>query len=144
MEHLETFLAPFQFLVDPGKRIYWLYLLTALLAASVVVSFHQGGFNPKKQLKALFNTRYWLHQSSLLDVVLLFVNSLVRITLLIPFFDSRLVATILVGSFLQTHVGDSPSIEIPMVVIAVLFTMSFFVLEDLSRFTLHFFMHREG
>ena len=142
MEHLETFLAPFQFLLDPGKRIYWLYLLTALLAASAVVSLQQGGFKPKAQLKALFNTRYWLHQSSLLDVALLFVNSLVRITLLIPFFGSRLVATILVGSFLQTHVGDSPSIEIPMVVIAVLFTMSFFVLEDLSRFTLHFFMHR--
>ena len=142
MEHLETFLAPFQFLLDPGKRIYWLYLLTALLAASAVVSLQQGGFKPKAQLKALFNARYWFHKSSLLDVVLLFVNSLVRITLLIPFFGSRLAATILVGSFLQTYVGDSPSIELSMATIAILFTVSFFILEDLSRFTLHLLMHR--
>ena len=142
MEHIETFLAPLQFLLDPGKRIYWLYLLTALLAASAIISFHHGGFKPKEQLKALFDTRYWFHQSSLLDVVLLFVNSLMRITILVPFFGSRLVATILVGSFLQSNIGDSPSIEISMTTIAILFTVSFFVIEDLSRFTLHLLMHR--
>ena len=105
-------------------------------------SVHQGGFKPREQLKALFNARYWFHQSSLLDIALLFINSLVRITLLIPFFGSRLVATILVGSFLQTHLGDSPSIEISMTGVALLFTVSFFVIEDLSRFSLHLLMHR--
>ena len=144
MEHVETFLAPFQFLLDPGKRIYWLYLLTALLAASAIISFHHGGFKPKEQLKALFNARYWFHKSSLLDVVLLFVNSLVRITLLVPFFGGRLVATIVVGSFLQKNVGDSPSIELSMTSVAILFSLIFFILEDFSRFTLHFLMHRIG
>ena len=142
MEYLETFFAPFSFLLDPEKRIYWFYLLTSLIAASLVTSFHQKGFNAAQQIKALLNANYWLNRSTALDVVLLFTNSVIRLTLLIPFFGSRLVTTILVGSFLQTNVADSPSFDVPWYLIAILFSVTFFVTEDLSRFGLHLLMHR--
>ena len=142
MENLETFFAPFSFLLDPAKRIYWFYLMTSLIAASLVTALHQKNFNPIEQLKALMDLKYWLNRSSALDVALLFTNSLIRITFLIPFFGSRLAATILVGSFLQSSIGDSPSFDLPWYVIATLFSVLFFVVEDLSRFSLHLLMHR--
>ena len=128
--------------MDPAKRIYWFYLMTSLIAASLVTVYHQKNFSPTQQLKALINPKYWINRSTALDVVLLFTNSVIRITLLIPFFGSRLVATILVGSFLQSNIGDSPAFDLPWYVIATLFSVIFFVTEDLSRFSLHLLMHR--
>ena len=142
MDAFDTFLVPLSYLLDPEKRIYWVYLLTAVIAASAVTAYHQKRFDPIAQIRALFDLNYWLNRSSLVDLSLVFINTIIRLTLLVPFFGSRLVATILVGAFLQSYVGDSPSFEIPWYVIATLFSIMFFVTEDLSRFSLHMLMHK--
>lgn len=133
---------PAQFILDPSKRVYWVYLLSALTIASLAVSYQEGRFRPLKQLKSLFNSAYWFSRSSLVDFALMFFNSIMRLSLLIPTFGSHIAVTVLVGGFLQTHLGDAPHIDLPWYWIAIIFSTVLLLADDLSRFVLHFSMHR--
>ena len=139
---LDLVTAPVEFVFDSAKRVYWLYLLSALLIASYVVAKQAGKWQPREQLKSLFNGKYWFAKSSLLDYFLMFFNNAMRVLLLLPLFGSHLMLTILVGSFLQDNLGDAPELEMSWFFIALLFSTVFFVIEDLSRFLLHYCMHR--
>lgn len=141
-ELIELIATPAGFFLDAGKRVYWLYLLSALVIASIVVTIQSGKFDLKKQLASLFNPKYWFAKSSLYDVYLMMVNNALRVLLLIPLFGSHLALTIYVGSFFQDNFGDAPEIELNWFVIASLFTVTFFLVEDLSRFFLHYCMHK--
>ena len=137
----ELLAAPAEKFFDPSERVYWGYLLSALVVASAVVSFQEKRFRPLSQLRRLFNKSYWINTSTLYDLVLLFVNTILRITLLIPLFGSHVAVTVLVGGFLQDSLGDAPSIEMSWVWIAIAFSVSYLILDDLSRFLLHYCMH---
>lgn len=139
---LEVLTAPADFFMDAGKRVYWLYLLSALVVASLAVSIQEGRFDPAGQVKKLFDRRYWFARSSIFDVYLMLINSIVKISLLMPLFGSHLAATILVGAFFQDTFGDAPQFELGWFWIGLLFSTVFFIIEDLSRFCLHFCMHR--
>ena len=141
-ELFELIATPAGFFFDAGKRVYWLYLLSALVIASIVVTVQVGKFDLKSQLASLFNPKYWFAKSSLYDVYLMLVNNALRILLLVPLFGSHLALTIYVGSFFQDNFGDAPEIELNWFVIASLFTVTFFLVEDLSRFFLHYCMHK--
>ena len=133
---------PTDFLFDASKRIYWLYLLSSLVIASYVVARQTGSLQPLTQLRTLFNRDYWFGRSSLVDYFLMFFNNGTKILLLVPLFGSHLALTIFVGSFLQDSFGDAPEIAMNWFLIALLFSTVFFLVEDLSRFLLHFCMHR--
>ena len=71
---------PAQFFLDPAKRVYWLYLLSALVVASLAVTYQEGRFQPMEQLRSLVNPRYWFSKSSLYDLFLMIFNlSLIHI-----------------------------------------------------------------
>ena len=139
---LTDLLNPALFPLDPAKRIYWGCLLSSLLLASLVTAWRAGRLDLKNQLRHLFDRHYWINKSSLMDVSLMFVNNALRVLILIPALGSRLLATLVVGRFLQSQLGDAPSIELPWLAIATIFSVTFFVAEDGSRFFLHYTMHR--
>lgn len=135
-------MAPAEFFLNPSKRIYWIYLASALCIASFVVARQEGRFKPFEQLQRLVNPRYWLSLSSVYDVFLMVFNSVVRLGLLVPLFGSHLAITVLVGGSLQEYVGDAPRLDLGWFWIACLFSLTFLLVEDASRFGLHFCMHR--
>lgn len=139
---LDLLITPADFLFDSAKRVYWLYLLSAILIASSVVARQSGGLKPLVQLRSLFNPGYWFSKSTYLDYWLMFFNNGMKVLLLVPLFGSHLALTILVGSFLQDSLGDAPDLAMSWFFIALLFSAVFFVIEDLSRFLLHYCMHR--
>ena len=139
---LELLAAPAGFIFDSAKRVYWLYLLSALLIASCAVAWQSGRLQPVVQLKSLFNRNYWFSKSTFLDYFLMFFNNGLRIFLLVPLFGSHLVLTIMVGSFLQDTLGDAPDLAIGWFFIALSFSTAFLFVEDFSRFLLHYCMHR--
>ncbi|OUS28457.1 hypothetical protein A9Q99_13140 [Gammaproteobacteria bacterium 45_16_T64] len=143
MEYLiEGLLAPFAYPVDPSKRIFWGFLLSSLILASISVTVSQRSFSPKAQLAALVNPRYWFTRSSLVDVSLLFLNSVIRAVLLVPSFGVKLGATVIVASFLQSNLGDAPTLHTPIALIGLLYSACYFLTEDISRFTLHYLSHK--
>ena len=139
---LDFFTAPAEFFLDPSKRVYWVYLASALVVASFVVARQEGRFSPLAQLQRLVNPAYWFSRSSLYDVTLMIFNTVMRLGLLVPLFGSHLAITVLVGGTLQEYVGDAPRLELGWFWIASLFSVAFLVVEDASRFGLHVCMHR--
>ena len=137
----ELLAAPAEKFFDPSERIYWGYLLSALVIASAAISYQERRFKPLNQLRRLLNASYWFNKSTLYDVVLMVVNTIMRLTLLIPLFGSHVAVTVLVGGFLQDNFGDAPSIEFSWIWIAIAFSFSYVILDDLSRFLLHYCMH---
>lgn len=134
-------LAPANYVLEPGRRLFWVFLLSALILASLVVTWQQQRFDLKSQLKALFNRDYWLQRSTAEDIGWLTANSLIRLLLLVPLLGSHLAATILVGAALQQVLGDAPDLGWSLFWIGASYTLVFFVAEDVSRFALHRWMH---
>lgn len=139
---LNTVMSPLLMPTDPGRRLFWLFILSALLLASIAVSLQQKRFDPVAQCRALLNRRYWFNRSTITDYSLLIGNNLLRALLIVPLLGGHLAGTIAVGSWLQTSLGDPPSLALPLTVIAISYTLLFFIFEDLSRFLLHMTMHK--
>lgn len=138
----DILLAPLEFTLDPAKRIYWACLLSSALLASLAVAVQAGRFDLTAQLRSLLDGRYWLHASTATDVGMLFLNHATRVLVFVPAVGARLGATLVVGRFLQQHVGEAPELAWPWLVIASVYSVAFFVAEDASRFCLHLAMHR--
>ena len=51
----ELLAAPAEKFFDPSERIYWGYLLSALVIASAAVSYQERRFKPLNQLRRLLN-----------------------------------------------------------------------------------------
>ena len=143
---METFIAllaaPLDYIVDPSRRLYWLFIFSALVMASIAVTIQQQRFDLRYQLQGLFNRSYWLNRSTLVDVQLLLANNLIRALLLVPLLGSHLAGTIFVGNVLQGNFGDAPTLAVSMLTVGILYTIIFFICEDFSRFGLHLALHK--
>ncbi len=125
---------------DPSRRLFWGFLLSAF-ALGIVAILWQERSQGARPWRVLLTRVYWCQTSHLVDLALLFFNTAIRIGLLIPMLGSHLIATIWVARWWQGSLGNAPPIELPLWLIAGFFTLTFFVLEDHSRFTLHRAMH---
>ena len=134
-------LEPLFAVLDPSKRIFWPFLLSAMALIPLAL-WLQG-----KPISALWSDkqaikRYWLHRSHLYDLGLIFFNNAVRLFLFSPLLLSHIAASVLVAKSLYFILGDGPSWQLPNVFLMTLFTLSFFLLDDLSRFLLHRALHK--
>jgi len=139
---MDDITAPLRFFLDPGKRIYWGYVFTAILIASLATTYQRRSFNPQSQLLALTNLHYWFNRSTAVDYVLMFINSLIRTSLIIPALGARLSGALIVGAFLQVNLGDVQIVSSSWLFVAILFSGTLFLADDASRFFLHRAMHR--
>lgn len=128
-------------IMDPSKRIFWPFLLSSILLILFVL-LSQGNLNRKSLKRTFFNKKYWLHRSSLTDVFWLMSNAVIKSTLLIPLLASHLAGTIFVVKVLQFSLGDSPDIVMSSTAVMIIFTGCYFLLDDISRFFLHFASHK--
>ena len=139
---LEGLLAPLLYPLDPAKRIYWVSILSSLVIASIVVTIQNRQLDIRKQFHSLFDRGYWFNKSTMEDISWMFANSVLRAALLIPIIGSHLWFTLATGRFLQSTIGEAPEIQLPWFAIASIYALVFLIFEDLSRFGLHFMMHR--
>lgn len=135
-----------ELLFDPSRRTYWLFLLATALLAVVVLVAQQKSFAWRSWLAACFSKRYLWSRSSIEDVGYWFVNSLLRVFVIIPLVGGQLVFTLAVVRVLHGQFGAAPSVANGLManawVMMTIFTLTFLVCEDLSRYWLHRTMHR--
>ena len=142
IELADLFIAPLQGPVDPSKRLFWMFLLSSLLMASLAVSWRSRQFNLARQVSALFSKQYWLHRSNATDAGLLLLNHALHILLIIPLVGSYLAGAVAVGSVMQSQFGDAPDLPGSTLAVGIAYTLVLFLMEDLSRFGLHRAFHR--
>ncbi len=127
--------------LDPDKRLFWGYLLSALVIALVWLVVIQRQ-HPRAGLKALFSKSVWCSKSARADYLIFTLNSILMSAVVPRLLGSAAVAYLLF-ELLHDAFGGRAMIahEMPSWVIAASFTFAFFLLDDLMRYVVHRMMH---
>ncbi len=123
------------FLSNPNKRVYWLYILSSIFIAILYFYF------TNKSTRVIKSSKLWLHPSAKLDYIYFFLSNLVNIFLIVPLLFSAKAVALFVNKYLLDNFGF---IEIPSFTlseITFLYTLSIFVFSDFTRYWLHRFLH---
>lgn len=139
-----SLLKPFTYLAQPGQRIFWAYLVGALLLAVVVRLLTGGrrGRRPAALFRWLTSSSIWLHPSARVDYKFLFAKAVIRVFFLTPWLGAGFALALWTTEILSGVWGPaSPSNTAPWVVTA-LYTVLLFVLSDLSRWIVHMLAHK--
>lgn len=128
--------------IDPSKRLFWGFLASSAVLIVATWFLQQKKMTWRRICATFFAREYWLTRSTLVDVSFLGLNTFLRTVLLVPLFGSHLVGALWVGRSLQGQFGTMPELQLPVWLIGIAYTLVFFIVEDLSRFSLHRLMHR--
>jgi len=129
-------------ITNPQKRVFIGYLLSALIIAFIWLRFVEK-LNFKSASSYIFNKRVWLSKSSLSDFKLLLLNRII-----LSATAAAVVSQITISTFIyeclhsQNIVQPLVLYSTPQMLVSVLFTSFFFLLDDFSRFYVHRLMHR--
>lgn len=121
---------------DPRKRLYWGYLLTAILVATIWLRFHPA-------LPGLWRREVWLSASARADYKLFFFNKVLFFWLR-PNLLTQSAVALSAYLFLMDHISAAgmASASVSPFWQATLFTLCLFIVDDFSRFLVHWLMHR--
>ncbi len=142
---------------SPNKRFFWGYLLSTVVLMVVVyrIEYLRTG---TWSWRHAFGKKVWLHQSSILDGKIWFINLFIKIWIITPLLFT--VAPIAIGThnFLQSVLSTLTALfyfwfepsqmhsfnleNSPEWVVLSTFTVLLFLLDDFTRFLLHWLMHR--
>ena len=120
--------------LDPSERIYWGFLVSALVIAWLVQRIDAREAVPRTPGSAL-------HRSSWLDVQLLVFNTALRTVGAIAFTLSAFGFAIWLVGRMDALLGAPQLAAVPASVVALVYTIVLFVAWDGSRYLLHKWMH---
>lgn len=143
----EGLLAPSQLLFNPSSRLFWGFCLSSVLLAALVLWLQHRRLRAHKSFwhyacAVALAPKHWFNRSSMVDLTCLLGNSLLRVAVIVPLLGSHLAFALVVARTLQSNFGNGPDWALPWAAIAAIYTLVFFVVEDFSRFLLHYSMHK--
>ena len=127
--------------INPQKRIFWGYLLSATFIAFLWLRF-ACKINVTQSCKVIFNKKIWFSASAKTDYLVMLLNSLL-LTIISP----RLLGKATVAYFIYDLVSiwlqgkRYVTMEPPQWLIAFGFTFFLFVFDDFARYWVHRWMH---
>lgn len=124
---------PFDQFFDPNKRIYWPYL-----ALSIVYAI---GFLIFSRQKVYLGWKYWMHPSALTDCIIWIGNHVIQVLVFPLLFISSLSFASVIYQRLQSFFGEANNLIFSNNWGIVFYSITYFLLSDLSRFILHYWMH---
>ena len=125
----------FDFLTNPNKRVYWLYLLSSLFLAIAYYYF----FN--KNTKVILSPKLWLHPSAKLDYYYFFFFYFINIFLLAPYILSAKSVAFYISKFLNEQFEYFDNDLFSYTQIGFLYTITLFLFFVFSRYWLYRFLH---
>lgn len=138
----EALKAPFELFISPEKRLHYIPLLSALAFSWIVICLKTKKLSVTRLFFILFSKRLWLHPSSILDMKLIFVNSLIKSFLITPWILGSFTLTVFIIKSLRTHIGEIDPIMTNYSIILLIFTLVSFIFSDFLRFIQHFIFHK--
>ena len=125
----------FYYFFSPNQRIFWIYILSSLLIATVYLHF-----NPEEK-RINMSKELWLHKSATLDYRYFIISFFIKVWFVIPL----LIGTNEVMFFTQKLLNDTFGFHVvkglSYIEIMIFFTITLFVVSDFTRYWLHRFMH---
>ena len=124
-----------EYLVNPSKRLFWIYLLSSIFLA--IVYFYV----TKKNSRLITSSKLWLHPSAKLDYYYFFLSYFINILLLVPFIVSAKTVALFVNKELYFYFDYYDNNFFSYKQIVLMYTISIFVVSDFTRYWLHRFLH---
>lgn len=124
-----------EYLVNPSKRLFWIYLLSSIFLA--IVYFYV----TKKNIRLITSSKLWLHPSAKLDYYYFFLSYFINILLLVPFIVSAKTVALFVNKELYFYFDYYDNSFFSYKQIVLMYTISIFVVSDFTRYWLHRFLH---
>jgi len=121
---------------DPNQRIYWLYLLSALIMGVGVLLLK------KISLRQIMSPNIWWHKSARHDYAIFIINRLLKNFGIIPVLLVMAPIAISFSSWLEQQFGTAAFSALPSGFIIVSFTLLLFIIDDFTRFLLHYALHK--
>ena len=124
-----------EYFLSPNQRVYWVYILSTLLIATLYLLL-----NPKEK-RINMSRKLWLHPSAMLDYRYFFISFFIKAWLLLPL----LIGVNEVMFFTQEQLSDLFGFYLyrglDTTEVMLLFSVTLFVVSDFTRYWLHRFMH---
>jgi sterol desaturase/sphingolipid hydroxylase (fatty acid hydroxylase superfamily) len=124
-----------EYFVSPYQRVYWIFILSSLLIATLYLIY-----NPKEK-KINLSQKLWLHPSATLDYRYFAISFFIKSWLIIPILIGANEVAIFTQTILSDYFGFYLYRGLSHTEIMILFTVSLFVVSDFTRYWLHRFMH---
>lgn len=131
--------------LDPKKRIYFPYLISALIISFLYLKFVNKTTRSQsfgQCIKYLFSFKIWAHPSAIVDYKLLIFNGFIKIVLVTPYLLAHTAFAYVVVQMWEATIGIKDNILWSSTSINISYTISFLVLSDFSRFLLHYALHK--
>ena len=130
------------YLVDANKRIFGIYLVSAILLAIPAYLVQKKNFKLGAFWGYLFNKKIWFHASARLDYKLFLVNRVLKVLLWAPIVLTMVPIAIGFSDLLDSLFGKITPVTHNSIIIISMFTLILFLLDDLTRFLLHLALHK--
>ncbi len=124
---------------SPQKRVFIGYLASAWLIALFWLILHQGK-HAWQAVGAIFAKQVWLSRSARADYLIILLNRIVLLALS-PLLISQFAIATLVFESLHHWMSPESGPSWPLWSISLLFTLAVFLLDDVSRYLVHRWMH---
>jgi len=140
MRFADLILSPLHFILDPTKRLFFLYFISSTLLALAVL--YQKDKSISKAIDSLCDKRVWFNPSSRLDVSLLILNSVIKTVLfVVVIFSSIEVSRVIVKNLVNLFPDYEP-LKMGFTTTAIAYTLLSFLALDFSRFFQHYLFHK--
>jgi sterol desaturase/sphingolipid hydroxylase (fatty acid hydroxylase superfamily) len=123
-----------EYFIEADRRIYWLYLASAIIIA---LFFSQA-------LKEQFSRSTLLHPSSLLDYRYFIVVSIIKVTIILPLMVSVHDVILWFVTLLNSLFGYQLRIRVSKEWLLIAYTLTLFIANDFTRYWLHRWMHQSS
>ena len=136
------------YLVDANKRIFILYLVSALLLAIPVywLQLQTNNSDGSNHLSAFFRfvfpKKVWLAKSAVIDYQLLIINKFIKAVLFGYAVFTMVPIALGTTEFIETIFGTITPLEWSPTAIIFSFTLLLFLLDDFTRYFLHWILHK--
>lgn len=130
------------YLIDANKRIFGIYLLSAITVAAIVYFVQKSQSSRGGLLSYLFNKKVWWHPSAKIDYGLFVINRVIKGLLWAPIVLTMVPIAIGFSDILESLFGTIQPLSNNQTIIIASFTILLFLLDDFTRFLLHLALHK--
>ena len=127
---------------DANKRIFWLYITSAMVLAIPVYWFSYKSHSIKGFFSYIFPKKIYTSRSAKHDYALLVINKLIKAALFPLIIFTMAPIALWVTSVMETLFGERNFMTLQPATIMMTFTVFLFIFDDFTRFYLHYILHR--
>ena len=140
IEQLPKFILSLFFFIDMERRTYWLYLLSGFVIGIIFTWKNKNVLH--LFIKNTFSIKYWFNRSCYRDYQWILINQTLRTLLIVPLLASSLTVALYVNRVFLGGFGPGDFLHWPYQYLVITFSLVLFVIEDFSRFFVHWLYHQ--